>query len=87
VIIVLCVLVSYNFRVLVLLRGPKIFYFGNEDGLQVFNEPKWKLEIILQYFWKYTAKVTKLPDFLYSHLNCPQRFMSGVFHYIVLKSF
>ncbi|XP_062161560.1 negative regulator of systemic acquired resistance SNI1 isoform X1 [Alnus glutinosa] len=24
--------------------------------LQVFNEPKWKLEIILQYFWKYTAK-------------------------------
>ncbi|KAB1221997.1 hypothetical protein CJ030_MR2G018489 [Morella rubra] len=24
--------------------------------LQVFNDPKWKLEIILQYFWKYTAK-------------------------------
>lgn len=24
--------------------------------LQVFNEPKWKLEIILQYFWTYTAK-------------------------------
>ncbi|XP_050287163.1 negative regulator of systemic acquired resistance SNI1 isoform X3 [Quercus robur] len=24
--------------------------------LQVFNEPKWKLDIILQYFWKYIAK-------------------------------
>jgi hypothetical protein len=24
--------------------------------LQVFSEPKWKLEIILQYFWKYIAK-------------------------------
>ncbi|KAG6691198.1 hypothetical protein I3843_10G053000 [Carya illinoinensis] len=24
--------------------------------LQVFNDPKWKLEIILQYIWKYTPK-------------------------------
>ncbi|KAK9267110.1 hypothetical protein L1049_009529 [Liquidambar formosana] len=24
--------------------------------LQVFDEPKWKLEIVLQYFWKYIAK-------------------------------
>ncbi|KAL6333329.1 hypothetical protein AAG906_028513 [Vitis piasezkii] len=32
----------------------------NEDilspFLQVFNEPKWKLEIALQYFWKYISK-------------------------------
>ncbi|KAJ9690565.1 hypothetical protein PVL29_012956 [Vitis rotundifolia] len=32
----------------------------NEDilspFLQVFNEPKWKLEIALQYFWKYIGK-------------------------------
>lgn len=24
--------------------------------LQIFDEPRWKLEIVLQYFWKYTAK-------------------------------
>ncbi|KAJ7968658.1 Negative regulator of systemic acquired resistance (SNI1) [Quillaja saponaria] len=26
--------------------------------LQVFNEPKWKLEIIVQYFWKYITKTS-----------------------------
>nr|XP_011460592.1 PREDICTED: uncharacterized protein LOC101306508 isoform X1 [Fragaria vesca subsp. vesca] len=27
-----------------------------ESFLQVFNEPKWKLEIIVQYLWKYIGK-------------------------------
>lgn len=27
------------------------------DGLQVLDHPSWKLELVLQYFTKYTAKV------------------------------
>lgn len=29
-----------------------------EDALQVFNEPKWKLEVVVQYLWKYIGKVS-----------------------------
>ena len=29
-----------------------------ENALQVFNEPKWKLEVVEQYFWKYMGKVS-----------------------------
>lgn len=43
-----------------LLKYVKISHTGFEGGLQVFNEPKWKLEIALQYFWKYISKVSEL---------------------------
>jgi hypothetical protein len=39
-------------------KAKNFFSANNEDGFQVFSEPKWKLEIILQYFWKYIAKVS-----------------------------
>lgn len=45
---------------------PLFFPFHLADlwnALQVFNEPKWKMEIIVQYFQKYIAKVSGLSIF------------------------
>lgn len=33
---------------------------GYENVFQVFNQPKWKLEIVVQYFSKYTTKASQL---------------------------
>lgn len=72
-----------------------LFFIFNQydDYVQVFNEPKWKLELVVQYLWKYIAKVSQFPEFweeLYSLINLnkyyPRSFsvMAVVLRYVLV---
>lgn len=46
--------------------------------LQIFSEPKWKLEIVVQYLWKYITKVIQQLDL---------DFLNKSFNYIIMIYF